>query len=69
MTEQKKQYSNVSFFDAKTDLETIAAEQGVSVASTFEQLLGDFWPEDETVDQFMASVRAWRREEEGSKES
>ncbi len=52
------------FFESKTDLESLAAQQGVSAVSNFDSLLGDFWPEDESADQFIASVRAWRREGE-----
>jgi hypothetical protein len=52
------------FFDGKTDLEMLAAQQGVSVVSDFDSLLGDFWPEDESADQFIATVREWRREGE-----
>jgi hypothetical protein len=28
-----------------------------------ESLWGDFWPEDESVDDFIATVRQWRRED------
>ena len=44
------------------DLRTLAAEQGVQPVTTFEDLLGDFWPEDETADEFVATVRRWRCE-------
>ena len=40
----------------------LAAEQGVRPVERFEDLLGDFWPEDETADDFIAAVREWRRE-------
>ncbi len=43
-------------------IEELAAEQGVQPVTDFESLLGDFWPEDETADDFIAAVRAWRRE-------
>jgi hypothetical protein len=52
------------FFESKTDLESLAAQQGVSAVSDFDSLLGDFWPEEESADQFIASVREWRREGE-----
>lgn len=51
-----------SFFEAKMDLEVLAAQQGASIVSDFDKLIGDFWPEDESADQFIATVRAWRRE-------
>lgn len=43
-------------------VEALAAEQGVGPAEDFDKLLGDFWPEDETADEFIAAVRRWRRE-------
>jgi hypothetical protein len=52
------------FFESKTDLESLAAQQGVSAVSDFDSLLGDFWPEEESADQFIASVREWHREGE-----
>lgn len=50
------------FFGAKTDLDILAAQQGVSVVTDFDSLLGDFWPEEWCADQFIATVREWRRE-------
>ncbi|MBT3269020.1 hypothetical protein HN371_17870 [Candidatus Poribacteria bacterium] len=44
------------------DLDTLAREQGVGPVVNFDDLLGDFWPEDETADEFIATVRRWRRE-------
>jgi len=49
-------------FDQGADLRELAARQGVTAAADFDGLLGDFWPEDETVDEFVATVRTWRRE-------
>lgn len=49
-------------FDSRLDLETLAAEQGVSPVANFEDLLGDFWPEDESVEDFLAARERWRRE-------
>ena len=39
--------SGHSFFTTTHDIETLAEEQGVSPITDFDQLLGDFWPEDE----------------------
>ena len=51
------------FFSQQTmDLDTLAARQGVRPVTNFDDLLGDFWPEDETADDFIAAVRQWRRE-------
>ena len=46
----------------QVDLPTLAAQQGVGPVTNFDDLLGDFWPEDETADEFVAAVRQWRRE-------
>ena len=40
----------------------LAAEQGVSPVGSADELVGDFWPEDESVDDFLAAVREWRRD-------
>ena len=57
-----------SFFDAVLDIEALAKQQGVCPVTDVEALLGDFWPEDETADQFIMAVRSWRDEhhEEGT---
>jgi hypothetical protein len=39
-----------------------AREQGAPLSVHFDDLLGDFWPEDESADEFMATLREWRRE-------
>jgi hypothetical protein len=44
------------------DLDILAAQYGVSAASNFDNLLGDFWPEEESADQFITIIREWRRE-------
>lgn len=50
------------FSQGWTDLETLAAEQGVSPVDSLDELRGDFWPEDEAVDHFIAVIRGWRSE-------
>ena len=52
------------FFDRTPDAETLAIEQGVKPVTDLEALLGDFWPEEETADDFLAAVRRWRSEGE-----
>ncbi len=42
-------------------IEQLAAEQGTKPMD-FEEMLGDFWPEDESVDEFTAALRDWRSE-------
>jgi hypothetical protein len=61
---EKRGERGTSFFDDKTDLEALAAPQGVPTVSDFDSLLGDFWPEEESADQFIATIREWRREGE-----
>ena len=51
-----------SFFDEPRTIEELAAEQGVKPVTDLKSLVADFWPEDETADDFIAAVRAWRRE-------
>jgi hypothetical protein len=43
-----------------TGLATLAAAQGVTPIERPEDLLGDFWPEDERVEDFLAAVDAWQ---------
>lgn len=50
------------FSQPAVDLETLAATQGVRPITNLDDLVGDFWPEDESVDDFVAAVRRWRRE-------
>lgn len=45
---------------ARNELEALAEEQGVSPVADAGDLVGDFWPEDESVDEFVAAVREWR---------
>lgn len=53
---------SVYAFDAVPALEELAEVQGVSPVENFEDLLGDFWPEDESVDDFLEARERWRRE-------
>lgn len=52
------------FFDTEPELDALASVQGVHPVTTFDHLLGDFWPEDESVDDFIAAVRHWRRDQD-----
>jgi hypothetical protein len=49
-------------FDARPELEQLAREQGAPLNANFDDLLGDFWPDDESVDDFLAARERWRRE-------
>src|SRR5437867_2784439 len=48
--------------EGPADLDELARQQGVQPIADSRSLLGDFWPEDETCDDFIAAVREWRRE-------
>ncbi len=48
-------------FDEITDPDTLAKEQGVSAAS-FDDLPGDFWPEEEEPDEFTTALGEWRHD-------
>jgi hypothetical protein len=50
-------------FEEKSVLEQLAAEQGVTAVADFDSLLGGFWSEDESADDFIAQVRSWRRKD------
>jgi hypothetical protein len=47
---------------APEELDALALSQGAPLAAKFEDLIGDFWPEDESCDEFIATIREWRRE-------
>src|SRR5207245_7324682 len=47
------------------DLLALAEAQGVKPVERFEDLLGDFWPEDETCDEFIAWLREGREDRRG----
>lgn len=49
---------------ARKELERLAAEQGVRPIEDFESLKADFWPKDESVDDFVRTVRERRRDSE-----
>ena len=49
-------------FYARTDLQALAAQQGVAPITDWDALRGDFWPEQESADEFIGTVRRWRHE-------
>ena len=51
--------------EALAKLMAMAEEQGVKPLD-FDALLAkaDFWPEDESIDEFIATIRRWRDEDE-----
>ena len=46
---------------ARIELEKLAAAQGVEPILEFDLLRADFWPEDESVDDFVIAMRERRR--------
>ena len=61
--ESERRYTPASInFDSLPDIEVLARVQGVSSNTKFEDLLGDFWPEDQSVEDFLEARRRWRRE-------
>ena len=43
-------------------LEQLAKQQGVKPVEKFEDLLGDFWPADEDIDEFNTEIRRLRNQ-------
>ena len=41
-------------------LEQLMAEQGTGPITDVSVLHGDFWPEEESVEEFVATIREWR---------
>jgi hypothetical protein len=41
-------------------IEQLMAEQGTGPITDVSVLHGDFWPEDESVEEFVATIREWR---------
>ena len=48
-------------FTHKT-LDEVIAEQNTKPLADIGALCGDFWPEEESTEEFLAQLRAWRRE-------
>ncbi len=40
----------------------LATTLGIEPINDIEKLYGDFWPEDESVDDFIAAMKAWDKE-------
>jgi hypothetical protein len=41
-------------------IDELIAEQRVEFPRDPQDLLGDFWPEEESIDEFLAALREWR---------
>lgn len=53
-----------SFLDWRIDINDLAAQQGVPTSNSVEQLKGDFWPLDEDLEEFSATIRQWRHDKD-----
>ena len=51
-------------FDALPDLDALAEAQGITPVTNFEDLLGDSWPEGESVEDFIGAATEGRYEED-----
>ena len=47
-------------FYASPTVDELIAQQGKGPISDPTTLLGDFWPEDEPVEEFLAALHEWR---------
>jgi hypothetical protein len=56
-------------FDALPDLDALAEAQGVRPIENIDDLVTDFWPKDESVEDFIAAATEGRHEEEDEPES
>lgn len=46
----------------RIDVQALARQQGVEPVQDPDVLRGDFWPEDESIDDFLRELRASRRD-------
>lgn len=46
----------------KNNLDFLAKQQGVKPVEDIKQLVANFWPEDETADEIIETIRKWRKE-------
>jgi hypothetical protein len=58
----KEPEENALYESEVPDLDSLAEAQGVSPIGDIDELVADFWPEDEDIEDFMAAVRRWRAE-------
>jgi hypothetical protein len=55
-------YREFASMNDSRNLSEIAREQGVEPIHDLSSLRADFWPEDESVDEMVETIRKWRRE-------
>ena len=55
---------NIEDFDVAPDVETLAKYQRVGPLDFAKaRQMGKFWPQEDSIDDFIATVRRWRDEE------
>lgn len=54
--------SSVSAKIEPSDIYGLAQQQGVEPIKSMDALKADFWPEEESVDDFIKTIRTWRDE-------
>ena len=47
-------------FEADPSLDELVTQQGKGSISDLSLLSGDFWPEEESIDDFLAALHEWR---------
>ena len=52
---------STDFYDTIIDLDALIQTQGIRPITNIAELAADFWPEDESADEFIAAVRGWRK--------
>lgn len=53
---------SLSFY-AHYSIEELARQQGVRPVEEFDRILGDFWPNEESAEEFLSTLRRWRQED------
>jgi hypothetical protein len=54
-------------FEAHPTLDELIAQQGKGPISDVRVLHGNFWPEDEAIEDFLAALHAWRGHSQSNK--
>jgi hypothetical protein len=59
---ERRRERNPLSFNALPSIDRLVVDQGVPPTTSFDDLLGKSWPEDESVEDFFEARRRWRRE-------
>ncbi len=60
-----KVVNSTSTFYVHYSVEELAKQQGVEPVTDVSALAGDFWPQDESSEEFIETLASWRREGNG----